>query len=450
MKYKTDSRKVTKGDTFIALKEANHDGHDYINDAIKNGATTVICEKGLCKVETLIVKNTHDYLVKILNEEYQDKLKDMTLIGMTGTNGKTTTCYCLHQMLNKINLKCGYIGTIGFYIKDKIKNLNNTTPDILDIYELLLECYEKKCKYVIMEVSSHALEKKRVDGIKFDYAIFSNLTQDHLDYHKDMKNYALAKQILFKNLKENGIGIVNIDDEYKDYFLINENNITYGISNSDYKINDIELLNDKTNFKIKKDEEITFETKMLGKHNVYNLTVCIILLDKFGIEIEIIKKLILEVTAPPGRMETIDYDSNKIIIDYAHTPDAVEKIINSVKQFCIGKIYTIIGCGGDRDKTKRPKMASISCELSDYVIFTTDNPRTENPKEIINDMLQNLDKNNYEIELNRKYAIIRGIQKLEKNDILLLLGKGHEDYQIIGNEKIHFDDKEVTVDFIRR
>jgi len=447
MKYKVDSRKVKKGDIFVALREANGDGHKFIDDAINNGASKVVVEEGLYKVDTLVVKNTHDYLINTLKEEYKDIISKLTIIGVTGTNGKTTTCFCLHKMLNEIGLKCGYIGTIGFYINDKIKDLNNTTPDILDLYELLITCVNNDCKYVVMEVSSHALSKKRVDGIKFDYALFSNLTRDHLDYHKTMENYALAKQILFKNSDKS---IINIDSEYKDYFLIN-NYITYGFNDSDYKISDIVLNQNESVFNITyNSDKIKFITKLLGKHNIYNLTCCIILLHEIGIDFNKIQELVKNIEPPKGRMEIIDYNESKIIIDYAHTPDAVLNILNTVREFSLNNIYTIIGCGGDRDKEKRGQMAKISCDLSDYSIFTSDNPRNEDELSIINDMIKNLDKNNYEIVINRKDAIEKGIQRLQKNDILLILGKGHEDYQIIKNEKIHFSDLEVVMNYIRR
>ena len=449
MIYKVDSRKVKKGDIFVALKEANGDGHKFIDDAIKNGASKIICEHGLYSVDTLVVKDTHEYLVNILKDEYGSILSNLKIIGVTGTNGKTTTCFCLHNMLNELGYKCGYIGTIGFYIKDKICNLNNTTPDILEIYEMLLKCYEEKCIYVVMEVSSHALVKKRVDKINFDYGIFTNLTVDHLDYHKTMENYALAKQKLFKNVTKKSI--INVDSDYKDYFLINENSITYGFNKSDYNISNIILNSNESIFDLTyNDKTTTFKTNLLGKYNIYNLVCCIILLKEIGIKNDIIKQLVLNVTPPKGRMEIINYNDSKIIVDYAHTPDAVENILKSVKEFNKGKIYTIIGCGGNRDKTKRSKMAYIACNLSDYSIFTTDNPRNEKPENIINDMIQKLDTNNYEIIINRESAIEKGIQKLQKNDILLVLGKGHEDYQIINDKKIHFDDKEVIEKYIRR
>lgn len=447
MTIKTDSRKIVDGDTFIALRGINDDGHNYVEDAIKKGAKLVIVEEGVYDVDTLIVNDTHEYLVNYLKENYYDVIKNLKLIGMTGTNGKTTSCFILASSLNKLGIKCAYIGTIGFYIDEKITDLNNTTPDILEIYEMLLKCYNEGCKYVVMEVSSQALDMHRVDDVFFDYAVFTNLTKDHLDYHLDMKSYAEAKQKLFKQIKEDGYAIINIDDDYKNYFLLKNNtNLTYGFNEANYKISNYHIENDITKFTLNDTEE--YETHLLGKYNVYNLTVMIIILKNIGIPYEAIKELAFTCTAPNGRMETIVNGTNKIIIDYAHTPDAVLKIVSATREFCNGKIITIIGCGGNRDKTKRPEMAKVATNLSDYVIFTSDNPRYEDPNLIIDDMLQKLDNKNYEIEINRYEAIKKGIQKLDENDILLVLGKGHETYQIIENEKYYFSDKDAVLDIL--
>ncbi len=437
MNLKDDSRKVKKGDTFIALKKV-HDGHEYIADAIKNGASKIIAERGNYEVETLIVKDTHEYLVDYLYDNYYDKIKNLKLIGMTGTNGKTTTCFLIYQALNKLNIKCAYIGTIGFYLDKKIKELSNTTPDILEIYEMLLECVANNIEYVVMECSSHALDMNRLARLKFKYGIFSNLTEDHLDYHKTLENYIQAKQILFKNVTDKTF--VNYDDDYKDYF-IKDNSITYGINGGDYHLTDYKINLKGSSFKV---NNISYKTKLIGKHNLYNVLVVIALLSELNLDTNVVREL----ECPKGRMDIIRKDSNLIIVDYAHTPDAVLKIINAVKELKPNRIITIIGCGGDRDSFKRPIMSNIACTNSDWVIITNDNPRSENPNNIVSDMLHNLDKFNYEIILNRQNAIIKGIQMLDKNDILLVLGKGHENYQIINNKRYNFDDKEVVLENI--
>ena len=441
---KIDSRKVKEGDTFIALRGVNGDGHNYIEDAIKNGAIKIIAEEGSYSKETIIVKDTRLYLINYIEENIKPLVSDLKIIGITGTNGKTTSCYLLYQALNKLNIKCGYIGTIGFYIDEKIKDLNNTTPELLDIYEMLIECKNQGCKFVVMEVSSHALALKRVEGIEFDYAVFTNLTRDHLDYHKSMDNYALAKQKLFYKIKDDGFAIVNNDDEYKEYFLIPHNkNITYGISDSDYKIDYFNSTIDNTIFKIN-DEE--YHINLIGKHNVYNSLITIIILKTLNIDNKKIIDVLKNLEAPKGRMDKLKKETNTIIVDYAHTPDAVEKVLDTVKELEHNKIITVVGCGGNRDRTKRSLMGKVAATLSDYVIFTSDNPRNEDPMGILNDIVKELDTSNYEIEENRELAIKKGIQQLTKNDILMVLGKGHENYQIIKNKKIHFDDKEIILE----
>lgn len=299
MNIKDDSRKIKKGDTFIALKKVN-DGHDYILDAIKNGATKIIAEHGNFEVETVTVSDTHKYLVDYLYDNYYDKIKNLKLIGMTGTNGKTTTCFLIYQALNKLNIKCAYIGTIGFYLDKKVRNLNNTTPDILEIYELLLECVENEVEYVVMECSSQALAMHRLDRLKFDYGIFSNITEDHLDYHKTIDNYIKAKQLLFDQV--NFKTLINYDDPYKDYFM-KDNSITYGLNGGDYNLTDYEITLEGSTFKV---NGIGYKTKLIGKHNLYNVLVVISFLSELNLDPQIVSEL----TCPPGRMDMISKDGN--------------------------------------------------------------------------------------------------------------------------------------------
>lgn len=431
---KCDSRLIDKGDTFIALKGTVEDGHHYIEEAISRGASKIIAEYGDYSVDTEIVLSTKKYL-----EEYlSNNLPNIKIIGVTGTNGKTTTCYLIWQMFNKLNIKCAYIGTLGFYLDKKIKDLTNTTPGSVELFNLINEAYDYGSKYVVMEVSSQALSQERVNFIDFDYAIFTNLTQDHLDYHKTMKNYVEAKQRLFYLLKEKGIGIINYDDVCSNYFQIN-NYLTYGYSECDYQISG----NDK--FKIN-DEE--YEMNLIGKYNIYNMTAAICLFYQLGYNHQDLYKVVSSCTPPEGRMDIIYKNNKTAIVDYAHTPDAVLNILECLKTLKYNKIITVMGCGGNRDKSKRPIMGDIATSNSDYVIFTSDNPRDEDQMSILKDITINLDKKNYEIESNRENAIKKGIQLLEKNDILIVLGKGHEKYQIIKNKKIFFDDKQIILDNI--
>ena len=427
MNIKVDSKKVTRGDTFIAIGN----GHNYIEEAIKNGASKVIVEHGIYDVETIIVEDTHKYLVDYLYDNYYETISKVKLIGVTGTNGKTTTCYLIYQALNKLGIKCAYIGTIGFYINDEIRPLRNTTPDIYEIYDMLLECVNNDIFYVSMECSSQGLDMNRLERLKFEYGIYTNLTSEHLDYHKTMDNYALAKLKLFKNCNKR---IINIDDSYSKIFLTNDC-ITYSLSGN-YKI---DMKGTTFNYKDK-----IYHTNLIGVHNIYNLLSVLCLLDDLHLDCKVIENL----SCPVGRMDVVKYKDNLIIIDYAHTPDAVSNILNSVKELNPNNIITILGCGGNRDKYKRPIMGSIAVSNSSYTIITSDNPRDEDPSIIANDMIQTLDKKTYEILLNREKAIIKGIQMLKNSDILLVLGKGHETYQTINGIRYDFDDKKIVLDNI--
>lgn len=439
------------GDTFIAIKGVDIDGHDYIDKAIENGATKIIAEKGLYSVETLIVKDTKEYLATYLSDTYGDALKDIKFVGMTGTNGKTTSCYLTYKLLNLLGKKTAYIGTIGFYIEDEVVELNNTTPGIMDLYEMFLKCKEKNVEVIVMEVSSHALELGRVDKMLFDIVSFTNLTKDHTDFHLTMENYLKAKQKLFYKVKENGYAIVNGDDPYyKDFLFKHNNNIIYGVNEeSDYKIIDYKLEIDKSTFNMAHDnKKYNITINMPGKYNIYNFLNAVIIASKLGFSLDKILEYADVLKAPPGRMDSIKYKDSIIIVDYAHTPDAVLNVLNSAHAFNTGKIITIIGCGGDRDKTKRPIMGDLATKLSDYVIFTNDNPRTEEPEAIMNDITASLMVSNFEVIYDRKLAIEKGINMLNANDILLILGKGHENYQIIGHEKHHHDDREYVEKYI--
>ena len=443
----TDSRKIKKGDTFVALKGISSNGDEYIPAAIANGATKVVVDKpGDYGVETIVVEDTRKYLNDYLAEHYNKILEEMTIIGVTGTNGKTTTCYLMNNVLNKLGCKCAYIGTIGFYIdSERICPLPNTTPDACDLYDLIVQAYDKGCKAVALEVSSHGLFMERVKTIPFDYAGFTNLTHAHMELHGTMEEYAKAKQKLFTMLKPNGKAFINIDDEWKDYFILEGNkNYTYGFNDSDYKIKDYTVSNFQTEFVYEhegKDHKI--HTSLIGKYNVYNAMMPIMILDQMGYSEEEIYNVMKVATPPDGRMNMIKYKTNRIIIDYAHTPDGVEKAMNAVneaKQGLKGNLYTIFTCRGRRDRTMRPKMAKLAIEGSKIGIMTGDHQYDEDPKQIINDAVGNLEAKNYEVIWNRRDAVRRGIDLLQDEDILLILGKGYEKYNIINGEKVPVDD----------
>ena len=448
-KYECDSRKVQKGQVFVALKGLTVDGHDFIPQAIENGASKIICErKTEYNIDYEIVSNTEKWLKETLYNEYHEYIDKLKLIGVTGTNGKTTSCYLTYQMLISLGIDTAYIGTIGYHHKDEFIELNNTTPDVLTIYKLLYHAYETNCKVVVMEVSSQALSYDRLYGINYDIISFTNLTEDHLDYHKTMENYLNAKLLILNHLKENAIITANSDDKASIHFKKeNHKYLTFGY-NGDYKIinTNINPIETKLEFNYK---NINYDVivPLTSKFNVYNYLTMLSIVNNYGIPIEdIINKTNL-LTAPKGRCESYKVNNGFAIIDYAHTPDAVEKVITAYNELKKNKVITIIGCGGDRDPKKRPIMGDIATKLSNYVIFTNDNPRTEDPNNIMNDILKGVKSNNYEVILDRKLAIKKGIDMMNKDDILLILGKGHENYQIIGKEKHHLDDSEEVLNW---
>lgn len=447
---KTDSRKVSPGDTFIAIPNVIRDGHDYIEQAIKNGASKVIVEHGNYSVETITVKSTRDYLKDYLYKHYYPLIKDMKLIGITGTNGKTTTCLMIYQILTMLKQKASYMGTVGFYYGNVKKAVVNTTPDVDVLYNMLLEAKEHGVEYFVMEVSSHALAKERIYGLEFDEVAFSNLTQDHLDYHKTIENYANAKRKLFTKTRNNKIAIINGDDPHYQHFMLPENNnIVISDKDGEVKIGDVNFSHLGTTFKfsyLNKNYETSLN--MVGRYNVYNYLTALLLVHKLGFAINDILLLNDKLKTPSGRMELIKDGTNSIFVDYAHTPDAVKNVLISAEEFKSGRIITVIGCGGNRDPLKRPIMGKIAVEYSDYVIFTSDNPRKEEPEDILNDITAKLTSDNFEVVVDRRNAIIKGIDLLENNDILMILGKGHEDYQETKTGKRHFSDQEEVLKYL--
>ena len=449
---KTDSRKIVAGDTFVALKGISSNGEEYIEQAIARGATKIVCQEGQYSVETINVSNPRKYLQDYIVDNYQKVIDEMTLIAFTGTNGISTSVHILYEALNKLNMPCASVGTIGFFTKyGKKKYLPNTSPDLCDLFEMIIEAYNEGHKYLALEASSQALEYQRLDGLVFDYVIFSNLTRDHLDFHKTFENYALAKQKLFNKLKNNGKAIINIDDEYKDYFLLEKNyNITFGFKKSDYQLTNFAMNLEGSNFKFKSDKQYIGTTKLLGEYNVLNIMPVIIILQDLKISIDKILKVIATIDAPNGRIERIKYKTNNIYIDYAHTPDGLEKVTETIKKVTKGNTYVVFCCRGNRDIGRRSGMMKSATNLAKLAIVTNDHIFEEDPMNIIKDMLEGITKTNYEIILDRKQAIYRGIDLLEENDSLLILGHGHEEVLINEkHEKIPFVEKDIIEEYIK-
>ena len=446
---RTDSRKVRKGDIFVALPGISSNGDQYIAKAIAAGAEKIICKSGQYEVETINTDDPRKYLEKLLAEEYGNIIDQMTLIALTGTNGKTTTCYLIAQALNALEQKCAYIGTIGFYLGEKVRDLPNTSVDICDLYALLLEAYENGYYSVALEASSQGLDLGRLNTLSFDIAAFTNLTEDHLDYHKTMENYALAKQKLFRQIKPGGCALINADDEFKHYFLLEENkNITYGLTNGDYRALSYSFGNGTELEFQHEDKTYRSHISLIGQYNIYNVMAVVSVLHILGYDLSKIEKVIECLNAPDGRCDVIRYKENNIVIDYAHTPDAVQKIMNTAKGFTTNKTYVVFGCTGDREREKRPVMTQLVLKNCDYAIITDDDVHTESEQQIVADMLEGNLQENYEICLDRKEAIRKGINLLHEGDTLLILGKGHENFIVMNGYNIPHNDRRAVLEYI--
>lgn len=448
-----DSRKIKQGDVFIALEGSIVDGHTFISKAIENGAKTILVEKDVEKVEGInyfLVDGLREKMGIIASNFYGYPQNQLKIVGVTGTNGKTTTTYILESILGEKNV--ARIGTVEYKIGDEIIPAPNTTPSSLEIIKICKKALEKNIKYLIMEVSSHGLDIGRVNMLRFEAGIFTNLTLDHLDYHKTMENYYLAKRKLFDLVKDKKNSIINIDDEYGKRYLEYTNGISYGIGQGDIQgeIKRITREGQEVTIKIF-EKEYKINLRLLGRYNLSNLLGAIGAVKILGLsDEEIISKIPL-IHGAPGRFEPVKIDRDfTVVVDYAHTGDALENILKSINEFKTNRVITVFGCGGDRDKTKRPIMGAIAEKYSDIVIVTSDNPRTEDPEEIIKDIVVGLIKENHMVEVHREKAIEKAISLAEKNDIILIAGKGHENYQVIGREKIHFDDKEEVIKAIKK
>ena len=435
-----DSNMVKKGDIFLV----NEKNKKYVDSAINNGASLIVTEtKDDFLIKTEHVKSIYEYI----KNYYYDDIKDISLIGITGTNGKTTTCYLIYQMLNYIGIKTAYIGTIGFYINNTVIPLNNTTPSIDILYNLLSISKENNCKVVVMEVSSHALKQDRIYGLLFDAIGVTNISMDHLDYHKTMKDYISCKIKLTKKLRNKNVCILNKKDKYYKRFKNHKNN-NY-IIGKDIKIKKIKMNLENTFLTFKDDKKYKVKLSLVGKFNMFNYLMAYKIIKELGYSTNELIRNSNDFKEPIGRMQKINYKDNAIFIDYAHTPDAVIKVLRTVKKNKNKGIITVIGCGGNRDKEKRPLMGKAACKNSSYVIFTNDNPRNEDEKLIMKDILKGA-KEKYEVIYDRYDAIKKGISLLNGKKILMILGKGHEDYQIVGDKKLPFSDIDVVTKIINK
>ena len=454
-----DSNKVQKGDLFVAIKGFEYDGHKFINEAIEKGAVAILIEEGCdlksfkVKEDTTVVmaKDTREALAIVSCNFYKNPSKKFKLIGITGTKGKTTTSYMIKEILEKAGKKVGLIGTIEACINGKkLKTNDRTTPESLELQELFSKMVEEKVEVVVMEVSSQSLKLHRVDGCDFDIVVFTNFSEDHISKieHPNMEDYLQSKLKLFQMCK---VGIVNADDVQGSKIprLFPESTITtFGIDNfANVMARDVTVTNTYADFKVKlTDRNERVKVGIPGRFSVYNSLAAICVAKKFQVSPEVIKEALLEVRVP-GRSEMVD---NKleipIMIDYAHTPESLENILQAVKIYTRGKVICVFGCGGNRDSSKRPVMGEIAGRVADYTFITTDNARNEEPKEIADQIEAGIKKTKgkYSVVLDRKEAIKEAIKMANKIDIVVIAGKGHEMYQEINGEKIPFNEREIV------
>lgn len=449
-----DSRKVKNGDLFFCISGFETDGHKYAASAVEKGASALVVTRKLdIDIAQIIVSDDRKAMANISAAFYGNPQNKMKMIGITGTNGKTTTTYMLKRIAEAAGHKVGIVGTIANIIGDEKIDAERTTPESPDLFKLLYEMHEKGCTLVAMEVSSHSLDLRRVDGIKFDVGIFTNLTQDHLDYHKTIEEYAKAKKKLFSMCKT---AVANTDDGYGKY-MIEEccDSHAFGIDNNqEFCAENIALSSNGAQYILnyngnKKHVKINIP----GRFSVYNSLGSIAAMYLLGIDLDIIIESLADFRGVPGRFEVLDNGGNDftIVLDYAHTPDSLENILSTAKGFAKGRIVAVFGCGGDRDNKKRPIMGEISGNMSDFTIITSDNPRTEDPAAIIGQIEEGIKRTSgkYITIQSRKDAIFYALKNAQKDDFIILAGKGHETYQEINHIKHHFDEKEVVAELLK-
>ncbi|RLJ70146.1 UDP-N-acetylmuramoylalanyl-D-glutamate--2,6-diaminopimelate ligase [Hydrogenivirga caldilitoris] len=448
----SDSREVKEGFVFFAVRGTRFDGHDFVREALQKKALAVVVERepGFKDPRIIKVEDSRKALAEFASLFYGKPSEKLKVIGVTGTNGKTTTTYLIERILVESGYKTGLMGTIQYRLGSRVFGSGRTTPDPVTWHRTLKEMFDNGATHVVAEVSSHALDQHRVWGTKFEAVVFTNLTQDHLDYHGDMESYYRAKKKLF-DLYSYGFAVINLDDTYGRRLAeeIKGNIITYGregilrISSfrTDFEGSVLELSFEGKNYK--------FSTNLIGGFQAYNLSAAIGYALKTGIEPGIIQRALQGVNVP-GRFEVYRSDRGFIaVVDYAHTPDAIENVLKTIRNLALNKVITVFGAGGNRDRTKRPLMGEVADRLSDIVVVTSDNPRDEEPEMIIKDILKGI--RNYEkviVEPDREKAIKRAVELADKGDIVAILGKGHEDYQEVKGIKYPFSDAQVVKKYI--
>lgn len=465
-----DSRHVTPGTLFVAIKGLKTDGHLYTKDAMAQGAAALLIEDGSAaeasssNVPVMTVPDSRKAMARVAVNYYGAPSKRLRLLGVTGTNGKTTTTYLIKSILEGWNRKVGLIGTVSYSNGERVLEASHTTPEALEFQGLLREMADNGCEYAVTEVSSHALALKRVYGTDFRTAVFTNLTQDHLDFHADMEDYFRAKAILFSDLSPRNRAVINIDDPYGKRLtgMTKGSLYTYGLnSDADLRGKNVHLNMDGLEFDaVTPAGPVHIKSGLVGIYNVYNILAAIGAALSFKVPLEKIASGIAAVTSVPGRFEKIDSGLGfGVVVDYAHTENALRLLLEAAKGFAPRRTIVVFGCGGDRDKGKRPLMGKAAVELGDYVIVTSDNPRTEDPGKIIEGIEAGIKEamntaskraSGYRLIPDRRSAIEEAIHVAKEGDLVVIAGKGHECYQIIGCEKFHFDDREEAREAIRK
>ena len=451
-----DNRKVQKGSLFICIKGYTVDGHDFAESAVKNGAAAVLAERPLeLDVPVLLVNDTTRAMAVLADAFYGQPTKSLHLIGITGTNGKTTTSHLIEKIFADAGKKTGLIGTMYTKIADQIIETKNTTPESLTLQKTFNQMVDAGVNTAVMEVSSHALDLGRVHGCEYNVAVFTNLTQDHLDYHQTMEEYKRAKSLLFAqlgntfDLNKPKYAVLNADDDASEMYSRSTaaHVVTYGIEQkADLKAKNIQMTPKGTVFDLEI-MGVTYPIRMqlIGKFSVYNVLASIAAALVSGLEMEQIIHSIESVEGVAGRFELVNAGQDfTVIVDYAHTPDSLENVLKTIQHFAEKKVFVIVGCGGDRDRTKRPLMAQIACQLATDPILTSDNPRSEDPLDILKDMEAGVKGETYQVIPDRRKAIYTAVSQASAGDVILIAGKGHETYQIIGKEVHDFDDRLVA------
>lgn len=457
-----DSRKATPASLFVAITGFKTDGHLFASEAISKGAIAVLVEKEIeVPAGVLLIRtaNTREALAVVARNYYGKPDLDLKIVGVTGTNGKTTTTHLIKAILEQAGKKTAILGTLYAKIGQIEMDLGRTTPEALEIQEFMSLCCREKAEYLVMEVSSHALDLHRVDQIQFDAAIFTNLTQDHLDYHLHMENYLQSKLKLFKMLKgDNCFSIINADDAYADSFKEASRQVrlmTYGVDGAaEVQAGKLGFSLTGSSFKFKyAGKAWPINMQLIGRFSVYNALAAIAYGLAAGIENSIIIKAIEELPGVSGRFEQVPSQQDfTVIVDYAHTPDGLENILKAAKQIVQNRLITVFGCGGDRDRGKRPLMGEIAARYSNFCIVTSDNPRSEEPEAIIADIIPGLDQvedSRYAIIVDRREAIRHAVNCGKKGDLIIIAGKGHETYQLVKDKVLEFDDRRVAAEFLK-